>query len=429
MVRSGRIHRLAKDAARFGTTASPIALDWPTVVRRQRDIVREFQPLPESLARTGAEIVLGEARFADPRTITVNSSILQADRIIIAAGSDPVVPTLPGIEAAITSDEILFLPVFPRRLVIVGAGVIGLEMAGAFSDFGAEVVVVGQDREILPAFDPDVAGYLRKIFESRGVVFHLGVTLMGFSGRRGGVTARFTKDGEPHEVTADQACVAIGRRWRPETLGAEHLGLERGHLGLAVTPYLRTSVAHIYAAGDTAGNAQLTPVAAYEGRLAAHNALQGDQLIADTTLVPQSVFTTPEVARVGLTHGAAAASGVKCHVATHDLRGASNGRATGEDDGYLKLVFDAIHERLLGVQMVNYAAQERLLGAQMVSYAGAELIQLAALAIRTGATASVLAAQLSVHPSHAERFIKIAAHDHHEICEVGEVENSFPTFG
>jgi pyruvate/2-oxoglutarate dehydrogenase complex dihydrolipoamide dehydrogenase (E3) component len=147
-------------------------------------------------------------------------------------------------------------------------------------------------------------------------------------------------------------------------------------------------------------------VAAYEGRLAAHNALQGDRLIADTTLVPQSVFTTPEVAKIGLTHRAATASGVKCHVATQDIRGASNGRATGEDDGYLKLVFDA--------------AQERLLGAQMVSYAGAELIQMAALAIRTGATAGDLASQLAVHPSHSERFIKIAAHDHHEICEVGE---------
>ena len=404
MVRSGRIHRLAKDAARFGTTAGPIALDWPTVVRRQHEIVTEFQPLAASLARAGAEILLGEARFADPHTITVNGSALRGDRIIIAAGSIPVVPAVPGIEAAITSDEILFLPGFPRRLVIVGAGAIGLEMAGAFSDFGAEVVIIGQEREILPAFDPDVAGYLRKIFEGRGVTVHLGAKLTSLSGRRGGVTVRFTKDGVPHEVTADQACVAIGRRWRPETLGAEHLGLARGHLGLEVTPYLRTSVAHIYAAGDAAGNAQLTPVAAYEGRVAAHNALQGDQLMADTTLVPQSVFTTPEVAKVGLTHRAAMAGGVGCHVATHDLRGASNGRATGEDDGYLKLVFDA--------------AQERLLGAQMVSYAGAELIQMAALAIRTGATASALAAQLSVHPSHAERLIKIAAHDYHEICEV-----------
>jgi pyruvate/2-oxoglutarate dehydrogenase complex dihydrolipoamide dehydrogenase (E3) component len=167
---------------------------------------------------------------------------------------------------------------------------------------------------------------------------------------------------------------------------------------------LRTSVTHIYAAGDAAGNGQLTPVAAYEGRLAAHNALEGDRMIADERIVPQTVFTTPEVARVGLTRREVEASGVRCHVTTHDMRGASNGRAMGEDDGYLKLVFEAEHERLLGVQIVNYA--------------GAELIQMAAMAIRSGITASALATQLSVHPSQTERFIKFAGHDHHEICEM-----------
>ncbi|MDO8478503.1 MAG: hypothetical protein Q7W02_20365 [Candidatus Rokubacteria bacterium] len=129
-------------------------------------------------------------------------------------------------------------------------------------------------------------------------------------------------------------------------------------------------------------------------------------MTTDERIVPQTIFTTPEVAKVGRTHREVEASGVRCHVATHDMRGASNGRATGEDDGYLKLVFDAIDERLLGVQMVNYA--------------GAELIQMAAMAIRSGMTANALAAQLSVHPSQTERFIKIAAHDLHEICEVPE---------
>jgi pyruvate/2-oxoglutarate dehydrogenase complex dihydrolipoamide dehydrogenase (E3) component len=395
-----------KDAARFGTTTGAVGLDWPAVVRRQHAIVREFQPLPAALARAGAEVVLGEARFSDPHTIVVNGSALWGDRIIIGAGSAPVIPTVPGIEATITSDEILFLPVFPPRLVIVGAGVIGLEMASAFSDLGAEVTVVGHDAEILSGFDPDVAGYVRKILESRRVTFHLGATLTGFSGTRGAVTTHFTRDGELREVTADQACLAIGRRWRPETLGAEGLGLEMGHLGLKVSPYLRTSVTHIYAAGDAAGNGQLTPVAAYEGRLAAHNALEGDRMTADERIVPQTVFTTPEVAKVGLTHRAVEASGLRCHVTTHDMRGASNGRAMGEDDGYLKLVFEAEHERLLGVQMVNYAA--------------GELIQMAAMAIRSGITASTLATQLSVHPSQTEGFIKIAGHDHHETCEMPE---------
>jgi pyruvate/2-oxoglutarate dehydrogenase complex dihydrolipoamide dehydrogenase (E3) component len=198
--------------------------------------------------------------------------------------------------------------------------------------------------------------------------------------------------------------VAVGRRFRPNLIGAEALGLDTGPLGLRVTPHLRTSVASIYAAGDAAGNLQLTPVAAYEGRVAARNALEGDRLVADHSAVPQTIFTTPEVARVGLTHAEARARGVECHVSTHDLRGASNGRATGEDDGYLKLVFEGQSERVLGVQMVSYAA--------------AELIQLAALAIRAGATAELLSTQLSVHPSHGERFIKIAAHDYHEVCEV-----------
>jgi pyruvate/2-oxoglutarate dehydrogenase complex dihydrolipoamide dehydrogenase (E3) component len=406
LVRSGRIHRLVKDAARFGTKVAAITLDWPTVVRRQHAIVAEFRPTAASLERAGATVVLGEARFTDPHTLTAGDVGLWGDKIVIGAGSAPVILPLPGREATITSDEILFLPEFPRRLVLVGAGIIGLEMAGAFNDLGAEVTVLGKEAEILPAFDPDVAGYVRTILESRGVTFHLSANVTGFSGRRGDVVTRFTREGAAHEVGADQACLCVGRRWRPQTLGAEGLGLVMGPLGLRVNDYLQTSVPHIYAAGDAAGNVQLTPVAAYEGRLAAENALQGDRLTADHSVVPQAVFTTPEVAKVGLTHGEVVRRGIRCHVARHDMRGASNGRATGEDDGYLKLVFAEEDERLLGVQIVSYAA--------------AELIQLAALALRSGATADFMAAQLSVHPTQGERFIKVAAHDHHEVCQIPE---------
>jgi pyruvate/2-oxoglutarate dehydrogenase complex dihydrolipoamide dehydrogenase (E3) component len=198
--------------------------------------------------------------------------------------------------------------------------------------------------------------------------------------------------------------LAIGRRWQPARLGAEGLGLALGKIGLETTADLRTSVAHIWAAGDAAGNMQLTPTAAYEGRLAARNALAGETTPSDLSVVPQTVFTTPEIAKVGLTLGEAKKRGIECHQSTQDIRGASNGVASGEDDGYLKLVFEPGTERLLGVQMVSWAA--------------AELIQLAALAIKTGATAALLAAQLTVHPSHTERFIKISAHEFHEFCEV-----------
>jgi pyruvate/2-oxoglutarate dehydrogenase complex dihydrolipoamide dehydrogenase (E3) component len=403
LVRSARVHQLVRHAGSFGTKTGEATLDWDAVVRRQHEIVRELQPPPAAFERSGARIYLADARFVDAHTVQANGTSVWGEKIVIAAGSEPVVPAVAGRDLAITSDEILFLPTFPQSLVLVGAGVIGLEMASAFADLGARVTVIARDPEILPAFDRDVAAYIRTILEGRGVTFHLGASLERLSGTTGAVTAHVKHDGRDFAVTAAQVCLAVGRRYNPKRLGTDALGLVMGRLGLRVSEHLRTSLPHIYAAGDAAGNLQLTPTAAYEGRLAALNALKGNVAPVDYGVVPQTIFTTPEVGRAGLTHAEALARGVKCHVATHDMRGASNGRATGEDAGYLKVVFAGPAEKVLGVQIISYAA--------------AELIQLAALAIRTGADAQLLSSQLSIHPSHGERLIKVLGHEHHEICE------------
>ncbi|MBI1734088.1 MAG: NAD(P)/FAD-dependent oxidoreductase [Candidatus Rokubacteria bacterium] len=407
-MRAGRIHRLTREAGRFGTRTGDVALDWAAVVARQHAIVERFQPSVAAFEDKGVRVYLGRAEFRDPHTVRVaadaSEHLVRGERIIVAAGSEPVLPGIDGVGLGITSDDLLFLPDFPRRLVLVGGGVIGLEMAGAFSDLGADVTVIAREPEILPQFDADVAAYVRQILKARGVTFHLGARLGWLTGRRGAVVAHFTIGDTARDAAADAVCLATGRRWTPRMLGAESLGLAVGRLGLETSEHLRTSLPHVYAAGDAAGNMQLTPTAAYEGRIAARNALGGDQVAIDLSVVPQTVFTTPEIARVGLSHADATRRGLRCHVARHDMRGASNGVASGEDDGYLKLVFEHDSERLLGVQMVSHAA--------------GELIQLAALALRTGATAGQLAQQLAVHPSHAERFIKITAHEYHEICEV-----------
>lgn len=395
---------MTRDAGRFGTRVGEPRLDWPAVVARQHEIVRQFQPPVGAFEKKGARVYLGTARFEDAHTLRVDGHTVTGDRILIASGSEPVIPPVEGAALGITSDDLLFIEEFPQELVIVGAGVVGLEMAGAFSDLGARVTVIARESEILPQFDPDVAGYLREILEARGVTFRTTAIVSGLTGRRGDVTVRFAAGELTRDVRAHAVCFAVGRRWTPRTLGAEPLDLAMGRLGLRTSPHLTTSLPHVYAAGDAAGNMQLTPTAAYEGRVAARNALRGETVAADLSIVPQTIFTTPEIARVGLTHAEARRRGVACHVSTHDMRGASNGVATGEDDGYLKLVFEHGTERLLGVQMVSYAA--------------AELIQLATLALRTGATADQLSSQLAVHPSHAERFIKITAHEYHEICEI-----------
>ncbi len=380
--------------------ADNIRLDWPAVLRRQHEIVAAFQPPVAAIEKTGARVALGRARFVDAHTVLVDGARLVGDKILIAAGSEPVIPDIPGHELAVTSDDLLFLPDFPASLTLIGAGAIGLEMASAFHDLGSAVTVIDRDDEILPGLDPDVVGYLRRMLEASGVAFRLGARITRLDGGPGAITVRLEGGGD---VTSTVVCVAAGRRFHPQMLGAESLGLETAGLGLKVTPYLRSSVPHIYAAGDAAGRRQLTPIAAYEGRIAALNALQGDTTRADEAVVPQVIFATPEAASVGLSQQETEARGIKCAVASHDTRGASAGVAGGEDGGYLKLVFDS--------------ATQRLVGAQMVSYAAAELIQFCALAIRAGATGDAVAAQLSVHPTHGERLLKAFGADLREVCE------------
>ena len=399
-----------REAATFGTTVTAPALHWPTVLDRQHQVVRRLRPPREKLERAGIRVYPGEARFTDPHTLSIAGSpegggaSLRGERLVIAAGSAPLIPPIEGGELAITSDQLLFLPEFPASLVIVGSGAIGLEMAGAFNDLGASVTVVGREDEILAGFDPEVAAHLRGLLEARGIVVHRSARVTGLAGRPGDVVTRFRVPGGAREIRSAVVCAAVGRRWDPRTLGAEGLGLEMARLGLKTTADLRTSIPHIYAAGDAAGNMQLTPAAAHEGQVAGRNAVTGETVTSDLTTLPQAIFTTPEIARVGLSHRQVQDLGLGCHVATHDMRGASNGVATGEDAGFLKLVFESASERVLGVQMVAHAA--------------AELIQLAALGIRSGVTAERLSTQLSIHPSQTERLIKIAAHEYHDICEV-----------
>src|SRR3990167_6055891 len=197
LVRSGRIHRLVKEAGAFGTRTGPVSLDWDALVRRQHAIVRELQPAPAAFERAGAKVYLADARFVDAHTVQADRHRVQADRIGIAAGSEPVLPPLPGRELAITSDRILFLERFPESLVLVGAGVIGLEMASAFADPRARATLLGSEPEILPALDADVAAYLRALLEARGVTFHLGARVARLSGEAGRVTAHVTTGAGP----------------------------------------------------------------------------------------------------------------------------------------------------------------------------------------------------------------------------------------
>ena len=392
LVTAGRAHRLVREAAALGTVAGSVRLDWDAVQRRQRDVVETLRPGADDLERHGIRVRIGAARFSDPHVVEVDDTPLGAERFVIAAGSEPVIPEVPGRERLITSDQLLFLPTFPECLTFIGGGAVAVELAGAYADLGSRVTVLARDAEILPAVDPDLARLLRKRMEARGVTFRLQTTVTGLSDDPAGVRIEFDSAGMSNRMVSREVCAAVGRRFHPRTIGAARIGLEMGRLGLRTTPYLATSVPHIYAAGDAAGNRQLTTVAAHEGRIAAINALRGDVERADEAVIPQVLFTTPEMGVVGLSYAEAPAHGIQAAVARHDARGSGNSVATGEDAGYFKLIFDQ--------------DTRRLIGAQILSPAAAELIQLCALAIRSRVPAGLVADQLSVHPSHAERLLR-----------------------
>jgi pyruvate/2-oxoglutarate dehydrogenase complex dihydrolipoamide dehydrogenase (E3) component len=406
LVTAGRLHRLVRESGGFAARPGRTTLDWDAVIERQNEVVDSLRPSVLDLEKHGIRVWMGVARFTDPHIVEVKGMALSAERFIIAAGSEPQIPEVPGRELLITSDQVLFLPEFPPSLTFIGAGPVALELAGAFSDFGSKVTVLARDAEILPGVDPDVARYLRKIMESRGVTFRLqtAVTRLGRSGDQ--VAIEFDSAGMANTMTSRHVCAAVGRRFHPRSIGASRIGLELGRLGLRTSPYLATSVPHIYAAGDAAGNRQLTPVAAHEGRIAALNALRGDKERADEAVIPQVIFTTPEVGLVGLAYGEAPAHGILPAVARMDARGSSNSVASGEEGGYFKLVLDQ--------------DTQRLVGAQMVSPAAAELTQLCALAVRSRVPASLVASQISVHPSHGERLLRAFGPEPHSTVSAPE---------
>ena len=397
LVTAGRVHRQVREAGALGTFTGPVRLDWEAVQNRQNEIVDAHRPAVADLEKRGIRVMIGETRFTDPHVVEVNGRPLGAERFVIAAGSQPVIPEVPGRELLITSDQLLYLTEFPASLTFIGAGPVALELAGAFNDFGTRVTVLARDAEILPGLDADVARNLRKRMEERGVTFRLQTAVTGLARAAGGMRIAFYSAGMANEMTSRQVCAAVGRRFHPRTIGAARIGLEMGRFGLRTNAHLATSVPHMYAAGDAAGNRQLSTVAAHEGHIAAINALRGDTERADEAVIPQVLSTTPEVGLVGVAYGEAPAHGIHGAVARHDARSSSYSLVTGEGAGYFKLVLDQDSQRLVGAQMVSPAAEE--------------LIQLCALAIRARVPASLLASQISVHPSRTDHLLRAFAPD------------------
>ena len=378
----------ARRAAAEGIIGSVPELDFAAIMRRRARIVVAIarDERDERFTRAGIEVVHGGARFADEHTLEVGERMLQGRRFVLATGSLPAVPPADGLAEVpfLTNKTIFDLERLPRRLAVLGGGPIGLELAQAFRRLGSEVTVVELLERLLPRDEPEAGELVAQALREEGIDLRLGAEVKSVERRDGETVLRLNGD----EVVCDALLVAAGRKSSAEGLGLE-LELDRGYV--EVDERCRTSLSHVYAAGDITGGLQFTHVASHEGIVAGRNAA-GGRAKKDERVVPWVTFTDPEVAHVGLTEAEAREQhkGVEAHV--FPMSHVDRARIMERPAGFVKLV--SARRFVLG-----RLGGGMLVGAQIVGPRAGELIQECALAMRTRCFAGRLAQTIHAYPT------------------------------
>ncbi len=336
------------------------------------------------MKKYAVEIVSGEGRIVDRGRVAVGSQEYSAGKIIIATGSSPFIPPIPGAEGkqVLTSTEMLKLADVPESLTVIGGGVIGMEFASLCSMLGTEVHVVEMLDEIVPFMEPELAKMMRR--GMKGITFHLGAKVTGIDGG----TVSFERRGKEEQVTSDIILMAVGRKPNTEGLGLKELGIAVSKAGIAVNDMFQTSVPGIYAIGDVTGRSMFAHAASRMGE-AVVAIIAGDMDSVNFEAVPWAVYTNPEAAGCGLTESQAAAEGYDVVTAKVQMR--VNGRYLAEHgmgSGLCKVVADRESRELLGVHMVGGVCSEVIYGA--------------AVCMQNGVTVDEIARSIFPHPSVSE---------------------------
>ena len=340
---------------------------------RKAEVVGHLQGGIAGLLRK-AEVVSGKASFVDPKTVKAGETEYAADRIIIATGSAGASLPIPGADLCIGSKEALELQEVPKRLCIIGGGVIGLEFASIFKAFGSEVTVLEYCPGILPRFDEDLAKRLRLSLKKRGIAIETSAMVTGVEKTSDGLRVKFSLKEEEHCVEADTVLMAVGRRANTEGLGLEAAGIACGKRGITVDEHMRTNVPGIYAIGDVTGGMMLAHTASFQGRRALADICgEADGIRFD--ICPAAVFTVPELATVGLTEEDCKVRGIdfKAHKAMYG----GNGKAVsmGAPEGYAKVLTEGQDGRILGVHIMGAHASDLIHEAAALMNFDATLLQ------------------------------------------------------
>jgi glutathione reductase (NADPH) len=391
LVYASAFRREVEDAVGFGWTPPPPSHDWRTLIRnKDAEIARLNGVYARLLDEAGVQRIAGRARLVDAHTVAVNGETFNAESILVATGSWPTLPAIPGIEHAISSNEAFHLDAMPERPIVVGGGYIAAEFAGILNGLGAQVVQLYRGPLFLRGFDDDVRTHLAEEVRRQGIDLRFSSDVARIERAASDGTLRATLlDGS--RLEADAILFATGRHALTQDLGLEELKVELRRGAIAVDEYSRSSVPSIYAIGDVTNRINLTPVAIHEGMCLAATLFGGTPTRPQHANVPSAVFSQPAIGAVGLTEHQARARYAAVDVyrtAFRELKHTLSGRA---ERTLMKLVVDAETDRVVGAHMVG-------------EHAG-EIIQGIAIALTCGATKAQFDATIGIHPTAAEEFV------------------------
>lgn len=400
LLHSAEAYHELGNAKTLGITLGEYSFQYKKMAKRKDKVVKQLRSGVENLvAGHGAEIIRGEAVLTGPHTIRIGEEIVEAEQIILAAGSVPASIPVPGADlpGVVNSDGVLSLEECPESLVIIGGGVIGVEFATLFNSLGKQVTILEMMPTILYGNDPDICRAMTELLTDRGVKICTGAKLIEI---KEGLVCTFEQNGETFTAEGQMVVLATGRKPDSRALGLDAAGVncERGFV--PVDDEMRTNVLHIFAIGDLTGKQQLAHVATAQGIVAAHNAA-GEHRTMAYNAVPGCIYTTPEIACVGLTEEKAVAAGYQVKTGRFNVSGNGRSLAIGCQDGFAKLIVDA--------------ATDKVLGCHLLAPHATEMIGEVTLAIANGLTAEAVADTIHAHPTVSE-IIMEAAHDVEGLC-------------
>ena len=379
-----------EDAAGFGWSVGDRSFDWSTLVaNKNREIARLNEVYRKLLSDAGVDLIEGRARVCDAHTVEIDGRTITTANILIATGSEPSVPSVPGVEFAMTSDQAFHLPELPRRAIVIGGGYIAVEFAGIFHSLGVETTQLYRGPLFLRGFDDDVRNFLASEMRGRDLDLRFEANVASIEKGSGGLRA-LLEDGSVLET--DAILYATGRIPRTGDLGLEAAGVALDDKGaVSIDAISRSSVPSIWAIGDVTNRINLTPVAIHEGVCIANTLFGGVEMKPDHTGVASTVFSQPSIGMIG--PGEAAAREIH-----------------GEIDVY-RSTFRALKHTLTGrgeqtmMKLIVDRASDRVVALHMVGADAGEVIQGFAVALKCGATKAQFDATIGIHPTSAEEFV------------------------